>query len=585
VEISQSTARGAGKSGELPVEGRVESVKDGVAQVRVSRTQVVTAVLEGGAAGGMPAVGSKVALFQNADGSVVAKSVATAAVDAKDLALRLLMESLSELVGEAVSPSLAKALASGDLEGARKHVAQIWKEVQGQPPEQVAPKLRAWLEKQAPMLLSRAGEAPVLTGSVALSLGAPGANQGEYLAVVAGQSAKVLGPSGLEPGPKGIWQTRPVPGGGAMWAPMVSETVRRPDATLPQRVAADAQGAAQLLEWAGVDSTPEAMASLGAFLEKVARVFQGDTGRAANVAGAMPPGAVEAGTAANAPTGSVGSAAARQGEPVPHPATKPEAAMDLPRPVAQRALVAWASALPDEALVRQAVVAGGSALPEALANLAIPLAARPGGHPALEAALREWERGDWSPPAGMKSAGQGAPLRERLAEAVMEALAGTEPSKEQAGLRQGLQQVASALIQESLEPPRDAARQEPPAVFHARDAQGRMDEGRIVVHDRRSRKRESEGASDHHAVDIEMKPAALGPIKAHLELRGKTLTTRLEAKESETSRLIEERVGELREAFQRIGLEPARIEVQRPKSAEGIDPRKRGSGTNLDLRV
>lgn len=578
MEISQSTARGAGKSGELPVEGRVESVKDGVVQVRVSKTQVVSAVLEGGA----PTVGSKVALFQNADGSVVAKSVATVAVDLKDQALRLLMESLSELVGEAVSPSLAKALADGDLEGARKQVAQIWKQMRGSPPEQVAPQLRAWLEKQAPALLSRPGEAPALTGSVSLSLGAPVSDQGEYFAVVAGQSAKLLGPSGLEPGPKGIWQTRPIPGGGAVWAPMSAETLRRPETTLPQRVVADSHGAQQLLEWAGVESTPEASASLGSFLEKVARAFHSGEGAQPETAmNAFP----EETIAASGTTKSDAGRVSPRGEPVPHSTTNREAASDLPRPVAQRALVAWALELPDEPLVRQAVVAGGPALPEALANLTTQIGLRPGAHPALEAVLREWEREDWVAPAGMKPAGHSSPLRERIAEAVMEALAGTEPSKEQAVLRQSLQQAAAALIQEALEPPRDSGRQEPPAVFHARESQGRMEEGRIVVHDRRSRKREAEGSPDRHAVEIEMKPAALGPIKAHLELRGKILTTRLEAKEADTARLIEERVDELREAFRKIGLEPREIEVRRPTSAERIDPRKRGSGTNLDLRV
>lgn len=582
MEISQSTARGAGKTGELPVEGRVESVKDGVAQVRVSKTQVVSAVLEGGAAGAAHLVGSKVALFQNADGSVVAKSVATVAVDLKDQALRLLMESLSELVGEAVSPSLAKALAGGDLEGARKQVAQIWKQVQGMPPEQVTPQLRAWLEKQAPALLSRPGEAPALTGSVSLSLGAPVSDQGEYHAVVAGRSATVLGPSGLEPGPKGIWQTRAIPGGGAMWAPLPAEAVRRPEATLPQRVAADSHGARQLLEWAGVESTPEASASLGSFLEKVGRAFHGGDGaRPATAREAFPEEAIATGETTKSDT----SRAPSNGEPVPHLQTKREAASDLPRPVAQRALVAWALELPDEPLVRQAVVAGGPALPEALANLATQIATHPGAHPALEGVLREWTREDWAPPAGMKAAGHSAPLRERLAEAVMEALAGSEPSKEQAGLRQSLQQTAAALIQEALEPPREGGRQEPPAVFHARAPQGRMEEGRIVVHDRRSRQREAEGQPDHHAVDIEMTPTGLGTVKAHLEMRGKLLTTRLEAKEAETARLIEERVDELREAFRKIGLEPAKIDVQRPNMVERIDPRKRGSGTNLDLRV
>ena len=63
------------------------------------------------------------------------------------------------------------------------------------------------------------------------------------------------------------------------------------------------------------------------------------------------------------------------------------------------------------------------------------------------------------------------------------------------------------------------------------------------------------------------------------------LTTRLEAREADTAALLEAHANELRDAFKRIGLEPGMIDVDRPKPATRIDPRKRGSGTSLDLRV
>ncbi len=580
VEISQSTLT-AGRGGEAPVEGRVESVRDGVAVVRVSAHQVVQASLdpEAGAVG----VGAKVSLELKGDGTVVARPSGPAGnakgVELTRQAWASLLATLQETVGEAEAGRLAKPLANGDLDGARRQVERIWNEIRALPPDQVAVPLRAWLEKSLPALLSRSGEAPDLTGVVSVRLGAAAAAPGEDRAEIAGRAARVLGPAGLEEGTKGVWQTRRIPGGGALWTPAATEAIK-PAPVLPARVSADAPGARQLLEWAGVESSSEAEASLGAFLGRAAEAFR-RAGREPTVAGMAVPGTP--GDASSSPRGSVTESivtenvAAKAAKDVP----------DLPREVARRALVAWSLGLPDATPVQQAVVGGGPSLPDALAELKTRMDQSPLTHPALRGILRTWEEQEWVAPAGLKAHGQGKPLRERLAEAVMEALArpASEPEFAAAPLREALQKTASALVQEALEPPRDGPESAPPAVFQARDGQGRAQEGRIVVHDRRERAGRRAEADDHHKVEIEMNPAVLGSIRAILELRGKTLTTRLEAKEADTARLIGEHADELREAFRKIGLEPAPIEVRRPAVSESNGPRRRGSGGHLDLHA
>jgi len=618
VEISQSSASSVGATTDRPVQGRVESVKDGVATVRVSSTVVVQASVEGRMADFQP--GAKVALFAGADGTLVAKSVAAVASDAQNATLQMLMDSLGTLLGESTAASLAKSLASGDLETARKQIAEIWQTLKGTGAEKVPAALQGWVDQKMPALLSRSGEAPVVPGgSVALTLGAPTSKEGEYFAQVAGQPAKMLGPSDLAQGPKGLWQSRQIPGGGAVWAPagaVRADAVRMP---LPERVSADAEGATALLEWAGVEAGPEATESLGQFLAHVADDFgaangsevagsslssespsragsavfagrsvaaQGDASVVGEARASLErlamrpsdPGAVltESVEAGRAPSETLARATASRTSAEP---------VQLPRAVAERALVAWAKELPDEPSVRKAVLGSGPGLPEAVAKLAEIAGSEPGRHAALQAVLAEWASKDWAEPAGLKPHRQNLSLRERMAEALFEALSKTDLSKEAAPLRQALQQAAQAMVKESLEPPREPTQGFPPAAFQARNADGAMEEGRIVVHDRRSRKRDQEASSDHHTVEIEMKPAALGHIKAKLDLRGKVLTTRLEAKEADTATLIESRVHELREAFKKLGLEPAKIDVERPASASRIDPRKRGSGASLDLRV
>jgi hypothetical protein len=626
VEISQSSASSVGATADRPVQGRIESVKDGVATVRVSNTVVVQASVEGRAADFQP--GTRVALFADVNGKLVAKSVATVASDAQNATMQALMDSLGALLGENTAATLSKSLASGDLDAARKQIAEIWQALKGAPAQRVPAQLKAWVDQKAPAMLSRPGDAPVVPGgSVALTLGAATSQEGEYFAQVAGQPAKLLGPSDLAQGPKGLWQSRPVPGGGAVWAPAGAVRTEAARPLLPERVPANAEGATALLEWAGVEASPEARDSLGQFLAHVAEDFGAveEPGQATStwqtsaqrleksnfVAGATVQGSAMPGDVVAEAKEKLGQLAARPTGPeqvmsesvvpergLPQVADRPvlaaEAAvparskpevLQLPRAVAERALVAWAKELPDEPSVRRAVVGSGPNLPEAVAGLSEIVASEPGKQTALQAVLAEWADKGWAEPAGLKAHKQNLSLRERMAEALFEALSKTDLSADSAPLRQALQQAAQAMVKETLEPPRETNLGYPPAVFQARNTEGAMEEGRIVVHDRRSKKRDQAAPTDHHTVEIEMRPAALGHIKAKLDLRGKVLTTLFEAKEADTATLIESRVHELREAFKKMGLEPAKIEVERPASASRIDPRKRGSGASLDLRV
>lgn len=577
MEILPGSTKSGASSPERPMEGRIESVEDGVAKVRISVSKVVSAVLESGMD-----VGAKVALFAGPDGKWVARPTAQVATEAQARMLKILMESLPSMVGGKDAQAVAKSLARGDFEAARRQIAGIWQEVRGKSPDQLDPELSAWLERGVPALLSREGEAPVVRGgAVALTLGPGGKVDGEYSALIAGRSATLLGPSDLPQGPKGLWQTRQIPGGGAVWAPMPQASPERQTSALPERIAPTTEGAKALLDWAGVDSTPEAEESLGHFLESVAREFA-DADRAApgpdrpgRAASDAPPVRTDPGKASDAE--SLGAAPAR--------GLAAKALADLPQPVAQRALVAWSLELADEPAAIRAVLGDHPKLPEALERLASLLQADPDPDPVLAKAFGNWAEARRIDPQGIGEHRQNPASREAIAQAVFDALARTADSREQAPLREALRQTASALVQESLEPPRDRTQETPPGVFHARAGDGRLEEGRIVVHDRRSRKGGGAGGADHHFVEIEMRPGELGFVKARLDLRGKVLTTRLEAKDPATGVLLESHASELREAFRKIGLEPNRIDVERPVAARSAKPRRPGGGTALDLRA
>lgn len=575
MEISLGSTSSGAASADRPVEGRIESVEDGVAKVRISVSKVVSAVLESGMD-----VGAKVALFVGADGKLVAHSTTQVATDAQARMLKILMESLPAMVGEKGTETVAKSLARQDFEAARRQIAGIWQEIRGKSPGQLDPELGAWLERGMPALLSREGDAPIVQGgAVALTLGSSGKNDGEYAALIAGRSATLLGPPDLPQGPKGLWQTRQIPGGGAVWAPLPQARLEAPARALPERVAPTTEGAKALLDWAGVDVTPESMESLGRFLESVAREFADpdrgipESDHREQAIGDAPARATPGKAPDAAPIG-----------PVPTPSGT-KALPDLPQSVAQRALVAWSLELPDEPTVRRAVLGDAPTLPEAVERLARILQAAPDADPILAVAVRNWTEAHRIDAQGIGEHRQNPASREAIAQAVFEALAKTADSQEHAPLREALRQTASALVQESLEPPRDRSQEPPPGLFHARAPDGRLEEGRIVVHDRRSRKGGDANDSDHHFVEIEMRPGELGFVKARLDLRGKVLTTRLEAKDPATGTLLEAHASELREAFRKIGLEPSRIDVERPAAARGATPRKPGGGSALDLRA
>jgi hypothetical protein len=242
-----------------------------------------------------------------------------------------------------------------------------------------------------------------------------------------------------------------------------------------------------------------------------------------------------------------------------------------------RVLAAWSLDLPDVPAVRKATLAQASQdLPQALASLEKLVQRDPGRHPALEAALRD-VREAGKLPSGSLSDGP----RRSLESAVLEALVRESPGRGDAAQ---LRDAAQTLLADRL-PERSADGGNGQTYWTS--AKGEWEKARIVVRD--EREREGKGGtgapSDFHAVDIAMDPKGLGRVEARLELRGRILTTRLEAADPATADLLRRKLPELSRALSDLGLESGGLEVRRKVPAKTSAPRKRGAGGSLDVRA
>lgn len=599
------------------VEGKVESVQDGKALVRLSGGGQVQVAVDREIPAGTP-----VTVAAASDGTL---QLSVRTPDAELAKLReAIWKTLRSLVGESLASELSAPLAKGDFAAAARSLPSTG--TAGSPSD------------AASELAQGTGPASVATGPIFLSDGSAASpargdallailsrmERNVYAAEFAGQSQVLFGPSDVEPSTRLLARARPLPGGGAVWTPVPAATAV--DRALPDRIQAGTDGARELFRWAGVqDAGPEDEADLGKALADAARsLLDGTREDAADVA----PTPVATGTewvegrgleeapasgapAAPSPGGSLPVAAqatavvrtSTPGTRAPSPgdseATSPSSAAVIPagsvpvqpsdarasRPssaqipsdLAVRVLASWSLDLPDAPAVRKATLGQvAEDLPSTLSNLDALVQKNPGRHPALEAALGDL-RETAKLPAGTLADGP----RRALEAAVLDALVQESTDR---GDAEPLRKAAQALLADRL-PERSTDVQGGQTYWTA--GNGEWEKARIVVRDERERKGKGRGdaPSDFHSVDVSMDPKELGRVDAHLELRGQVLTTRLEAADAATADLLRQRLPELSQAFSRLGLEPGGLDVRRKAVARVAASHKRGAGGSLDVRA
>ncbi|MCB9495904.1 MAG: flagellar hook-length control protein FliK [Fibrobacteria bacterium] len=263
---------------------------------------------------------------------------------------------------------------------------------------------------------------------------------------------------------------------------------------------------------------------------------------------------------------------------------------ELPAPTALRVLVAWSvsSGEPSDEALRVAL-GGATGLPDSLENLAKLLDAEPEGFPALTRFLAPFgsdrpllvrdlglERG---PDPGADRLSQARNFAEALVQDLVHARA--EGRTQSVDV---LRDAMRALAGEGMVNARDPQGQPMVSPWTMPPHQGRPDSGRVVVHDRRQG---SKSAEEKTVVDISMDPSGLGPVEAHMELRGDDLDIRFSALESTTVETIEQHLPELRSLLVGLGFQPRELASVPGRGARPpIVPPKGSAGKgSLDLRA
>jgi len=602
------------------VDGKVESVQDGKATVKLS----------GGAQVQVPVdreipVGTAVTVAAASDGTL---QLTVRVPDAELAKVReAIWQSLRSLVGESLASELSVPLAKGDFAAAARSLPSAGRGTAT--PVDLAKSVAGTSVGSGPIFLSEGSTPPPARGDAVLAI-LSRVDRNVYAAEFAGQSQVLFGPSDVEPSLLILARARPLPGGGAVWTPApVSASV---DRGLPDRIQAGSDGARELFQWAGVqDASPEDEADLGRALADAARFLlddahprstenvssplavpsagNGETSLAGpHATGDLPapsgasvpiaepadrspprPSEVPPGTSAtdlskeNAtptrtpdsrpdPPGSVADATTAGRT------TKPSFAQ-IPSDLAVRVLAAWSLDLPATSAVLKATLGQVSQdPPAALASLEKLVQQNPGRHPALEAALQGL-RETGRLPAATLSEGP----RRALESAVLEALAQESPDHEEA---EPPRKAAQTLLADRL-PDRTVGTDSGQTYWAERT--GEWEKARIVVRDDRQRREKGKGGSetppDFHAVDIGMDPKGLGRVDARLELRGRILTTRLDASDQATADLLRRRLPELSAAFEKLGLGSGGLEVRRKAPVKEVAARRRPAGGSLDVRA
>lgn len=584
------------------LDGKIESVQDGVAKVRLASGSLMDVPVERE----IP-VGTPVSVGVGTDGTL---KLSLRGGDPDAAALRTRIESaLLSLLGKALAEQIAVPLAKGDLAAAAKLLPSAASSANsGSNAAATAP--------PGPAFLSAPAAVAPPSGQTWLAILAR-LDDSLYAAESAGKAWTLHGPSDVQTSTRLLASANPVPGGSSLWLPSPGQEEFAEQEALPAKVQAGSEGAAQLLRWAGVpDAAPQEVDDLGAALARAAKTL---LERVDPVSESAIP---KAGPQTVQSTESLSRGGARSAsDPIPAsgggPVADPPRASDalepspsmatgtdpsstteraanrgtsqtgevpaagpsqgrIPSETAVRVLASWAMGLPDTESVERAVVGGASTLPDALAELLQAVKDAPGRHPALEAALNEVRQS-----ARIPSPSSDPGIRRALEAAVLESLhkESASPQGDPAPFRR----AAEALVADRLPDP--APGQGASQGFWSGPPEDPR-RARIVVRDERRTKGDALSADGLHAVEISMAPPGLGEVGARLELRGRVLTTRLEASDPATAELLRSRLQELSSAFSALGLEPGGLDV-REKASRPVpkEARRKGAGGALDVRA
>jgi len=601
------------------LDGKIESVQDGVAKVRLSSGSMLDVPVDREFPSGTP-----VSVGVGTDGTL---KLSLRGGDPDVAALRARIETaLLSLVGKSLAEQIAVPLAKGDLAAAAKLLPSTTPSANtGSSAASNAPAGPAFLSAPTPVSPPSGQTWLMILSQLDENL---------YAAESAGKSWTLHGPSDVQASTRLLASASPVPGGSSLWLPSQGQDGFTGVETLPAKIQAGSEGAAELLRWAGVpDATPQEIDDLGAALARTAQVLleRADPEMEPAVADAANPSAKAYGTPGGIdprvvpvpsfdpekPTIEIQTANARRATPEPNP---PRASDSLPPPVlteivneslpapepasshapsrtappaadvpaagasqgriasgtAVRVLASWAAGLPDTEPVKRAVVGGAPSLPDALAELFQAIKDAPGRHPALEAALADVRQF-----ARIPSPSADPGIRRALEAAVLESL--HQESRSPQGDPAPFRRAAEALLADRL--PDSTPNQTASQSFWS-GAPEDLRKARIVVRDERKSKGSGKSAESLHAVDITMAPPGMGEVGARLELRGRVLTTRLEASDPATADLLRSRLQELSAAFSALGLEQGGLDVREKASTPASkETRRQGAGGSLDVRA
>lgn len=253
MDVSALTgASGAGGG----VDGRVESVQDGKATVKLLGGSTVQVPVDRELPQGTP-----VTVATASDGSL---QLTVRTPDADLAKLRdAILGALRSLLGEPLATALSMPLARGDFAAAARSLPPA------QPPGSPAAGVPESV-LSGPVFLSDPSS-PRPPGGTALLAVLSNLGGNAYSAEVAGQPWTLFGPTGVEPSTHLLARAQPLPGGGAVWTPTPSTDASTPRG-LPDRIQAGPTGAQDLLRWAGAPEASQAeIEDLGKALAAAAR--------------------------------------------------------------------------------------------------------------------------------------------------------------------------------------------------------------------------------------------------------------------------------------------------------------------------